>query len=551
MGGIGDSLADPVRRQRLVWAALAMLAWIALLLRWGIDSGGVLDTDTMNLGLAAERFDVLDHQPHPPGYVGYVLFLKLIHLVAPGLDAVRVAKWGTRLCGLLTVPTAYWACRQLLVAHEPDAFGRPLASAGLAAVHPLLWFYGADGQSHAAEALVTLLLFAVVFRVRRSPTLGRLLLVVAAFGLAGSLRPTIPLLSSPLLIWLFWGRPLRDWLLALIVGLACVAVWAAPMIASSGGWSMYQRANRALVADIFIANYSLFSPRAHPVLVVANVVSTLWWGAVALIPIVAWSRARGRKRSWAKAWFAIVALNLIFYATVYAGEAGYLAAVAGLSCLVSASWPVQRGRNLRARIALVAVGAPAFLLFGPAAVPVPNHLTARLPTIREAVDAQQEQAIYLAGVCRASGGQPAIALSDNPTTTNSRQIPLVCPNVSLALHVHAMSFEPRRVLDVWLLFFRDGLMAVPTGVPLEPGPPRHVQLPDPVERILLTPDSSAPFRKFVEGQAACGAEAFVDPESGLEVAFLRARCLPTLRTATHSIDFTAAARSGPDRFGGL
>ena len=34
----------------------------------------------MNIGLAAERFDILDHQPQPPGYIGYVLFLKLIHV---------------------------------------------------------------------------------------------------------------------------------------------------------------------------------------------------------------------------------------------------------------------------------------------------------------------------------------------------------------------------------------------------------------------------------------------------------------------------------------
>jgi Protein of unknown function (DUF2723) len=547
---MGDSLADPVRRQRAVWGALAVLSWIALLLRWGIDSGGVLDTDTMNLGLAAERFDVLDHQPHPPGYVGYVLFLKLIHLAAPALDAVSIAKWGTRLCGLLTVPAAYWACRQLLAPHEPDAFGRPLAAAGLAATHPLLWFYGADGQSHAAEALVTLLLLAVAVRVRRGPTTGRLLLVVAAFGLAGSLRPTIPLLSSPLLVWLFWGRPFRDWALAVIVGVASVAVWAAPMIAMSGGWSMYRRANRALVADIFVANYSLFSPRSHPVLVVANIASTAWWGAIALMPLVAWSAARGHPRPWARAWLAVIALNLAFYAAVYAGEAGYLAAVAGLACLVPAAWPARGSFFSRARIALVAIAAPAFLLFGPATAPLPDDLTARLPTMREAVGAQQVQAIYLAGVCKAAGGGPAIALSDNPTTTNSRQIPLVCPNVSLALYVHAMSFEPRRVLDVWLIYVRDGLMAVPTGVPLEPGPPRDVQLPDPVERILLAPDSSAAFRQLVEQQASCPAQTYVDRQSGLEVAFLEVRCLPVLRTATHSIDFTAPARSGADRFGG-
>ena len=64
----------------------------------------------------------------------------------------------------------------------------------------------------------------------------RLLFVVALFGVAGSLRPTIALLSSPLLVWLFWGRPLRDWSLAVVVGGATVALWAAPTIALTGGW---------------------------------------------------------------------------------------------------------------------------------------------------------------------------------------------------------------------------------------------------------------------------------------------------------------------------
>ncbi len=550
MAGLRDSLADPVHRRRLAWAALAVLAWLALLLRWGIDAGGVLDVDVVNLGLAAERFDVLDRQPQPPGYLGYVLFLRLVHLVASGLDPIDLARWGARLCGAGTVLAAYWACRELLADGEPDgaAFGRPLAAAALAAVHPLLWYYGADGQTHAAEALVTLLLVAAVLRVRRRPSAPRLLLVVALFGLAGSLRPTIPLLSSPLLVWLFWRRPLRDWLFAVVVGAASVAVWAAPAIALSGGWDLYQRAGRALVTDMFVANHSVFSGHAPSTLVVANMVKTLWWSAVALIPVVAWSRGR---RSWTRVWVVVIAANIVFYATVYAAEAGYLAAVAALACLVPATWPAVARPGLRARIALVAIAGPAFLLFGPASVPVPDHPDADMPTLAAAIDRQEGQRIYWSAVCGAAAGRPAVAITDNPANTHTRPIPVVCPNVAVALYVHSVPFDPGRVLDVWMIFFRDGLMAVPTGVPLEPGPPAHVQLPEPVERIILTPDLGPALRQLVLRQRACDPEIYVDPGSGLRVMFLAARCLPVLRTATHSIAFTAPARSGADRFGGL
>lgn len=314
--GLRERLADPVQRRRLAWAALAALGWLALLLRWTIDAGGVVDVDVVNFGLAALRFDVLDHQPHPPGYPGYVLYLDLLHAVAPGLGPVELAKWGARLCGLLTVPAAYWACRELL--HGEDAVGRPLVAAALAAVHPVLWYYGADGQAHGAEALVTLCLLALTARTRRRRTTARLVLVVAAFGLAGSLRPTIAALGSPLLVWLFWRRPPRDWLLAVAVGIAAVAAWAAPTIALSGGWDLYRRAGRALVGEIFVSHFSLFGSHARAPLVAGNIVKTLWWSALALLPVLAACPYGGR--AWRRVWLGLVALAVLFYALVYAAE---------------------------------------------------------------------------------------------------------------------------------------------------------------------------------------------------------------------------------------
>jgi hypothetical protein len=540
------SLADPRRRRLVVVAALALLAWVALLLRWGIDAGGVLDVDVVNFGLAASRFDILDRQPQPPGYVGYVLLLKLLHGIAAGIDPVDLAKWGARLCGALTVPAAWWACRELLA--EEDAIGRPLAAAGLAALHPLLWYYGADGQAHAAEALATLLLFAASVRVRRRPSSGRLLLVVAAFGLAGSLRPTIPLLSSPLLVWLFWGRPARDWALAFVVGVAAVAAWAAPLVALSGGWDVYQRANRALIGDLFIANFSAFGSRAHPVLVAANATKTAWWGAIALIPILAWGGRRAAGGAW-RAWLAVVAANLLFYALVYAAEAGYLAAVAGLSCVMPASWPARAGRLLRARIALVAVGGPLLLLVGPGTAPVPRHPDAALPTLAHAIEVQAGQEIYREAVCGAANGQRAVLVTDNPSNTHTRRIPLLCPGVVIALYVGAMPFDPARTIDAWMIFFADGIMAVPTGIPLEPGPPAHVQLPEPVDSVLVAPDAGRALVDTVLGARSCEPDVYVHPGSGLAIARLATRCLPSLRTPTHSIDLTAPPARV--RFGGL
>jgi hypothetical protein len=449
---------------------------------------------------------------------------------------------------MLTVPAAFWACRELLAGEE--ALGRPLAAAGLVAVHPVLWYYGADGQSHAAEALVILVLFGLVIRMRGRGLAARLA-VVAAFGLAGSLRPTIPLLGSPLLVWLFWGRPPRDWLLAFTTGVAAVALWAAPLIAVSGGWDVYQRANRALVGDLFIASFSLFGSRSHPELVLANAIKTLWWAAVALIPVVAWSIRDEPARGWRRVWLAVVALNVAFYGLVYAAEAGYLAAVAGLACLVPAAWPARATPGLRARAALAAIACPAFFLLGPGAAPVPGHPAAEMPTLAHAIEVQEGQAIYRAAVCGAAAGRRALLLTDNPSNTHTRRIPLQCPNIAVALYIKAMPFDPQRIIDAWMIFYADGIMAVPTGIPLEPGPPAHVALPEPVELVLVAPEASDELRLLVRGSCAAETASVVDPESGLAIDTLSTRCLPAIRTATHTIELTAPARPGAPRFGGL
>jgi hypothetical protein len=528
-------LEDPRRRRQTALAGVALLSWLTLLTRLALDVDGVLDIDTLNFGLAALRFDVLAHQPQPPGYPGYVVLLKAIHVIAPGLGPAELAKWGSRLCSVATVPASYWACRGLLAARAPAAQLRPLAAATFAACHPVLWYYGADGQSHAAEALSTVLLLGAVVRAHRTPSLSRLLAVVAAFGAAGALRPTIPLLSSPLLVWLFWRRPLRDWALAVAVGASAVAAWAAPLIAAVGGWDLYRRANRALVSEVFIANYSLLSPRAHPLMVLHNVQLAAYAAVISLLPALAWAPGRRGEDRWRRAWLALVAVNIVFYAVVYIGELGYLTAVASLACLAPASWPTAVPRGLAWRAAAALVAGLAWFGLGPDSLPIYGSVAEPSQTLARVVGFGQLQTLYREAVCDAAAGAPALALTDNPTTTHTRPVPLHCPNVAFALYLHAMPFEPERALDTWLVFYPDTMHALPTGVPLEPGPRTEARLRAPVDRIILAPDASPEFVAAIADQASC-APHDVDADSGLALRWLPARCLPAIESPSVRLD---------------
>src|SRR5437016_3945305 len=147
----------------------------------------LLDIDDCNLALAIERFDVRMHQPHPPGYLGYVLILRVVRALS-GASLLEVPRWTARGFVLATIVLVWQAARSL----GADAVRARLAAL-LCATNPILLYYAVDGQTHAAEAaMAAALLWALAEphpSSRRAVVCG---LLVAA---GGSLRPTYLLLA--------------------------------------------------------------------------------------------------------------------------------------------------------------------------------------------------------------------------------------------------------------------------------------------------------------------------------------------------------------------
>lgn len=557
---IHDVLADPRHGRFAASLCLALLAWIALVMRQTLAFDGVLDTDVMSFGLAAFHFDVLAHQPHPPGYPGYVILLELVHALMPGLGPIEVARTGTRICGVLVVLAAYWTCRGLLALEQParpagQAVRLSLMAAALATVHPLLWFYGGDGQSHGAEALLVLLLLGASARVHRRPDRVRLLLLVAAFGLSGAVRPTIPLLSSPVLLWVFWRRPWRDWVLALIMGVAAVSAWYAPLVVHSGGWDLYQRASRALIGDLFVANYSVFGARATIDTVLSNMRVTACSAALALLPVLAISRphhAPLHRVPWIRAAAAVIAVSAGFYALMFLSEPGYVTGLAALACLVPATWPAAGSaadlpgpsRGLRWRARLVPALALAFIALGPARLPLSGDPGMFAPTYAHVASTAQIQELYRETMCGAARGQPALVLTDDPNPMYARWLPLVCPDMTSALYLGRM---PLRPMDGWLVYTARAMHPVPPPVPLEPGPPATFTVA-PATRVLLAPDSDPAFARAVERIASCAPTRHASGHVGdaLTVPVWPARCIPVIAIGKHVLRVPPAPDQGAD-----
>ncbi|MBL8605563.1 MAG: DUF2723 domain-containing protein [Myxococcales bacterium] len=513
----------------------ALATALALAARRATAVEAPVDVDTVNFGLSAFRFDLVSHQPHPPGYLGYVLFLKLLHALLGRLGPVEVAVLGSLLCGVLCVPLAWWAVGRV-AALRGDAVGlrvgAGVSAALLAGAHPLLWYSSCDGQSHAAEALAVFALVGLAAELRRRSGVGWALAMGVAVGLAGALRPTVWLVAAPLGAWALGPATRRARAWALAGGALSTLGWYLPLVRWAGGFALYARVSRALVQDIFIANYSVLNLFRAPERVLGNVTMATLALALALLPLLAGRRFASPVM---RRGLALAGLSWAFYAAVYTAEAGYFSAVAALGCLAPLGWSTAGRREGLGVAAAALVGIGVFLA-GPAQRALGAAGEVWLPTRATLVAREASAERLVEAVCRPLRGRAALVLTDAPETRLLRYLPLRCPGVTAAW----LGFHPvvKPSLEQWQVFSPWSMRSFPSEVPYEIGEARAETLDAAVQWVVLAPSASAAMRDALLRQARCPARR----PGGTPALFWSSACLPEIRLSPSALRLTPSAR---------
>lgn len=209
-------------------AALFFLA--GFLLRIPFRSNYLYHWDSVNFALGLHHFDILSHQPQPPGYILYILLGRLFRLVFVDENASLV--WISVLFSGLAVAALYWTAAQM--------FGQRvgLTAGVLGLTSPLIWFYSEVALSYTVEAFFVCVVAYCCYRTLQGD-MRYLLPGAALLGVAGGFRQNTLVLLLPL--WLFslrkakWGERLAA---LAAVGLVSAA-WLAVMISMSGGVERY------------------------------------------------------------------------------------------------------------------------------------------------------------------------------------------------------------------------------------------------------------------------------------------------------------------------
>lgn len=211
------------------------------------------DADQFALGMA--HFDVIHHQPHPPGYLGYILLGRLLLPLFGDANAALIAL--SVLGEALGVAALYLFARAL--------FGRFAGLAGGLALllAPLYWYYGEIANTYGLEPLLVLTFAWPAWRLwqgeERAAYPAALVL-----GLVGAIRPSTTVLLVPLfLLALRRTVSRRVGLTALALLAAAIGLWAVPLLVLSGGPVAFLTASLQL-GDSVTAGTSVWNSPLNP-----------------------------------------------------------------------------------------------------------------------------------------------------------------------------------------------------------------------------------------------------------------------------------------------
>jgi hypothetical protein len=345
-----------------------------------LDGPFDLDWDDTNLAMSIARFDITQHQPHPPGYLGYVAILKLVHAVT-GLGSTAVIRLVSRLFALLAILATWRAALRLWPAWRAGA----LWAAAFVGLHPILLYYGVDGQTHSAELCMAALLWWGLAAQRESPTRWGTVAVGLLLAAGGSLRPSFAVIAVGPVLWTYrrHGRHLAG-----IAGVAAAGTvaWFWPTVAlTPGGLAAYRAASDGLMGNFF-RMISPLSGEALPGFAGDNVKNALVWTGLAVFPAIVAIAARARSlgplaREWTvqvAGWAVAPAAG--FYALGFCAEAGYVAGLVPAGALAAAA-ALSPGRGRAGRIVAPVIGIVLLGIF--LAAPDARGTFAMLPTANE------------------------------------------------------------------------------------------------------------------------------------------------------------------------
>ena len=348
----------------------------SLLLRLPFRAGSLVNWDSVNFVLGTQAFDLAHHQPHPPGYIGYVLLGSALNYITG--DPIASLTLLSSIAGALATVLLFLLGSQFM----PRLYAA--IGAVLFTLSPVVWYYSEVPLTYAVEAALALAFLFTGYKARASSSLKYLLLTTVLLALLGAVRQSGGALLLPLWLYIVWAFPWRvrcQMLAVLIIG---NLVWLVPLLWMAGGPVAYLeeivKLTGAVVTPVSVFTLNVWGLLRNVIFVAGGFLIGI---NLALVPIIM-SYRRGsnpiaRLMRQDRTFFLLWAIPaLLIYLLIHTGQLGYVLLILplGFLCVGTALASLAEGspdprRNERGNgriglrnfpVGLVAVGVLANVL---------------------------------------------------------------------------------------------------------------------------------------------------------------------------------------------
>jgi hypothetical protein len=217
------------------------LSWIFFFLgvitRVPFTSRMLLHLDSCQFALALEKFDITVHQPHPPGYLLYIMMGRFLHFFISDPNTVFVT--------ISVFFSGFLVASVYLLGKEVFERKIGIVAALVALSSPTAWFHGEVALVYIVEAFLSTATALFCWRILKGEE-KYLWISVVTLGVAGGIRQSTPFFLLPLWLYSVRNLPLRKVAASLGVMAVTCLLWFIPLLWMSGGWNAYRGAFREL-----------------------------------------------------------------------------------------------------------------------------------------------------------------------------------------------------------------------------------------------------------------------------------------------------------------
>ena len=226
------NLFTHAQKFRLDFLIPLILGLLVVITRVPFISKFLYEWDSVNYSLAFENYNILQQQPHPPGYLLYVALGKAFNYIFndPNTSMIFLSV----LFSVLSVILVYFMAKGI--------FSRKVGiiSALLLIFNPFIWFYGEIASIYIFEAFFSILIAYSSYKLFKGDE--KFIYISAlVLGLSGGFRTDILEFMLPLWIFCIWSARIHYTKIVkgLLTFIVAILLWLLPAIILTGGLEKY------------------------------------------------------------------------------------------------------------------------------------------------------------------------------------------------------------------------------------------------------------------------------------------------------------------------